>query len=149
MPDGKKLETDQEKIKWLAGAWDSACAFEAQAEWHQKLREIYRMTKGYFTLLKSVWWTVTARAWPSTSRTRPTCASWCALIADEKIQTQASVMNVNEDFIENIDCPGSKERGQSEICAVSGQSAGMQYAWTIFVDPRSMELSGKPDFVKA
>ena len=71
-----------------------------------------------------------------------------ALIADENIQTQASVMNVNEDFIENIDCPGNKEKGQSEICAVSEQSAGMQYAWTIFLDMRSMEVSGKPDFVK-
>ena len=72
-----------------------------------------------------------------------------ALIADEKIQTQGNVMNMNEDFIENIDCPGNKEKGQSEICAVSGQSAGMQYAWTIFLDPQSMEVSGKPEFVKA
>ena len=34
-----------------------------------------------------------------------------ALIADEKIQTQGNVMNMNEDFIENIDCPGNKEKG--------------------------------------
>jgi len=39
------------------------------------------------------------------------CELLSALIADEKIQTQGSGMNVNEDFIENIDCPGSKERG--------------------------------------
>ena len=45
-PDSNKLETDQEKINRLAGAWDSECAFEAEYDWHQKLRETYRMTKG-------------------------------------------------------------------------------------------------------
>ena len=34
-----------------------------------------------------------------------------ALVADDKIQTQGNVMNMNEDFIENIDCPGNKEKG--------------------------------------
>jgi len=40
-PDGNKPETDQEKINRLAGAWDSACAFEAEYDWHQMLRETY------------------------------------------------------------------------------------------------------------
>ena len=39
------------------------------------------------------------------------CEMVRALVNDGKIMTQGNVMNMNEDFIENIDCPGDKEAG--------------------------------------
>ena len=45
-PDDNKQETDEEKRNRLAGAWDSECAFEAEYDWHNKLKENYKLTKG-------------------------------------------------------------------------------------------------------
>jgi hypothetical protein len=66
-----------------------------------------------------------------------------ALVAGGVIEG-AKIDDLNESIADAIDCPGDGDNGQSEVCAVSGGSAGQSYSWYILLDGISITANEMP-----
>jgi hypothetical protein len=68
-----------------------------------------------------------------------------AMIAGGLIQG-AKISELKEADFDAIDCPGESDKGQSEICAVNGGSAGQGYGWIIILEGMSVTASNNPQW---
>ena len=135
-PPSDRNESEDERKLRLEGAWDTDCAFEADYDWLKTLKEVYGLKTGL----------VDANGKPVENDfddQADMCEIIRALIAGGLIEG-AKLDELSPSVVDNIDCPGEGELGQSEICAVSGGAASQRYAWYIFLNGISITASKYP-----
>merc|ERR1711957_660297 len=125
-PPTDRVESDDEKRKRLEGAWDTDCAFEADYDWLEPLKEKYGLKTG-----------LVDRDGKPVDNDFDDQADMCEIV-------RARLDDLSDAVVDGIDCPGESDEGQSEICAVSGGSAAQQYAWYILLEGISITASEKP-----
>lgn len=137
-PPKDRKETDMERKYRLEAVWDTDCSFEADYDWLKPLKENFGLKTGL----------VDVNGKPVDNDfddQADMCEIFRALIAGGLVEG-VKLDDLTSTAAEAIDCPGEGEKGQSEICAVSGGAPDQKYSWYILLDGISLTTSGTPKF---
>ena len=132
-PHTNRAESEDERKRRLEAPLVTDYAFEADYNWLKPLKARYGLKTG---LVDSFGKPVEkyTNIWSSDFNDQADiCEMIRALIAGGVIEG-AKLGDLNDSAFDGIDCPGEGVESQSEICAVSGGSAGQKYAWYIHLD---------------
>ncbi len=135
-PPKDRKETDQERKLRLEAAWDTDCAFEADYDWLKPLKENYGLKTGL----------VDVNGKPVDNdfdNQADMCEIFRAFVAGGLVEG-VKLDDLTPSAVDGIDCPGEGDKGQSEICAVSGGAPGQKYSWLILLEGLSLASNNQP-----
>jgi len=135
-PPTDRLETDKERKLRLEAVWDTDCAFEADYDWLKPLKENYGLKTGL----------VDVNGKPVDNDfddQADMCEIFRAMIAGGLIEG-VKLDDLSPQAADAIKCPGSIEKGQSAVCAVSGGAPGQRYSWYILLEGLSISSNNNP-----
>lgn len=100
-----KEESEEEKKKRIAAAWDTDCSFEAEYDWMRLLKDIHGLEKGLVDVNGD-----------SVKTDFEDQADMCeivrAMIAAGLVKgAKPNVKEIDEDSVDAIDCPGNGDAG--------------------------------------
>jgi len=131
-----RVESDAERKARLEAAWDTDCAFEADYDWLKPLKENFGLRTGL----------VDKNGKPVDNDfddQADMCEIFRALVAGGIVEG-VKLDDLSPSAADGLDCPGEGEKGQSEVCAVSGGAPGQKYSWYILLDGISFTTSNQP-----
>jgi hypothetical protein len=137
-------ETEEQRLRRKQAEWNSDCSFEAEgssnSHWLPKLVSVYGITDP-----KPLVDVDGNRVEKDFEDQADMCEIVRALIANGKIpEIGEDVKNINMDFLDDLDCPGSD--GQTQLCAATARSHADKKGWVIFLSAMTLTVNKLPKF---